>query len=70
MISARYPSLYETLAFISIQALDAALKQFKTLAPNMAVMFFSIDHDNNKVLCFCLVPNVSVSKVLYRVKFS
>ena len=52
--------MFRVNLLIPMQALDAALKQVKTLAPNMAAMFFSIDHDNNKILCLCQVPNVSV----------
>jgi hypothetical protein len=42
------------------QALDAALKQLKAGAPNTAAMLFSVDRENNKVMCLCQVPDVSV----------
>ena len=51
--------LLTTLYPHSMQALDAALKLFKSQAPNTAAMLFSVDHDNNKVICLCIVPNVS-----------
>jgi len=38
------------------KALDAALKQVKTNAPDLSAMFFSVDHDTKKVLCLCAVP--------------
>ncbi len=41
------------------QALDAALKLIKSKAPNTAAMLFSVDRDNNKIICLCIVPNVS-----------
>ena len=43
-----------------MQALDAALKHLKVGAPNTAAMFLSVDKDNNKVVCLCQVPDVSV----------
>ena len=48
-----------------MQALDAALKLFKSQAPNTAAMLFSVDHDNNKVICLCIVPNVSEKMYQY-----
>ena len=43
-----------------LQALDAAMKQFKTQAPHMACMFFSTDEDAGKILCMSCVPEVSI----------
>ena len=43
---------------IVVQALDSALKQFKSSAPNTAVLLLSVDHDNNKILCLAQVPKV------------
>ena len=42
-----------------LKALDAALKLIKSKAPNTAAMLFSVDRDNNKIICLCIVPNVS-----------
>jgi alanyl-tRNA synthetase len=46
------------------KALDTALKQFKGQAPNTAVLFFSRDEDNSKILCLALVPKALVSRGL------
>ena len=40
------------------QALDAAMKQFKSLAPNTAVLLFSEDSDAKKIVCMAQVPQV------------
>lgn len=45
---------------ISNKALDAILKLFKAKAPSMAVLLFSVDKDNGKILCLATVPQVSV----------
>ena len=44
----------------SFQALDSAIKQYKSLSPQTAVMFFSIDEDAGKILCMASVPKVSL----------
>jgi len=46
-----YVSVYQ-------QALDAAMKQFKSLAPNTAVLLFSEDLDAKKIVCMAQVPQV------------
>lgn len=46
------------------KALDAAMKQFKTQAPHMACMFFSVDEDAGKILCMSCVPEELVSRGL------
>lgn len=43
----------------SSKALDSALKQFKSDAPNTAAMLFSVDGENGKLVCLCQVPDVS-----------
>lgn len=48
------------LLFIS-QALDGALKLFKSDAPNTAAMLFSVDGESGRFVCLCQVPNVSVA---------
>ena len=44
----------------SLQALDGAIKQYKSLAPKTPVMFFSVDNDTGKILCMANVPKVGV----------
>jgi len=36
--------------------LDAALKQFKSLAPKTAALLFSVDEENSKIICLAQVP--------------
>jgi len=38
------------------KSLNTALMQLQKNNPKLAAMFFSIDHDANKVLCLCQVP--------------
>lgn len=40
------------------KALDAAMKQFKSLAPNMGVLLLSEDKDAHKIVCMAQVPQV------------
>lgn len=42
-----------------MQALDGAIKQYKSLSPATSAMFFSADTDANKIICMCSVPKVS-----------
>ena len=42
------------------QALDAAMKQFKSLSPNTAVLLFSEDPDAKRIVCMAQVPQVFV----------
>jgi len=44
------------------KSLNTALMQLQKNNPNLAAMFFSIDHDANKVLCLCQVPKGLVSE--------
>jgi alanyl-tRNA synthetase len=46
------------------KALDAAMKQFKTSAPHIACMFFSIDDDAGKILSMSCVPKELISSGL------
>ncbi|XP_068620929.1 alanine--tRNA ligase, cytoplasmic [Battus philenor] len=46
------------------KALDGALKQVKQTLPNTAAMFFSIDHETNKIYCLAAVPKVLNEKGL------
>jgi hypothetical protein len=44
--------------FHEMQALDAAMKQYKASSPETAAMFFTVDDDNSKILCMSCVPKV------------
>uniref|UniRef100_A0A1E1XPD7 Alanine--tRNA ligase n=1 Tax=Amblyomma sculptum TaxID=1581419 RepID=A0A1E1XPD7_AMBSC len=46
------------------KALDAALKQVRTLTPNAAAMFFSQDSEKGKVICLSSVPKGIVARGL------
>lgn len=48
---------------IYLQALDGALKQVKTLSPDTAAMFFSVDDDAGKIVCLSAVPKVCTLKI-------
>nr|CAD7200403.1 unnamed protein product [Timema douglasi] len=45
-------------------ALDGALKQVRTLAPETSAMFFSVDPDAKKIVCLSAVPKSAVNKGL------
>lgn len=40
------------------QALDGALKQVKTLSPETAAIFFSVDAEANKIVVLAAAPKV------------
>jgi len=44
------------------KALNTALMQLGKTNPNLAAMFFSIDHDAKKILCLCNVPKAMVAE--------
>ena len=44
--------------FSLFKILDAALKQFKSLAPKTAALLFSVDEENSKIICLAQVPKV------------
>ena len=46
------------------QILDAALKQFKNLAPKTAALLFSVDEEKAKIICLAAVPKVSLTSGL------
>jgi len=46
------------------KALDAAMKQYKTQAPHVACMFFSVDNDAGKILSMSCVPEELTKKGL------
>ena len=55
------PSYLATIKTVNLlQALDAAMKQYKALSPGTSTMFFSVDEDNNKILCMSCVPKVII----------
>lgn len=59
------PVLVEKLdAFSNTKALDAALKQVKSLNPETSAMFFSVDPDTKKIFCLAAVPKNAVNKGL------
>ncbi|CAH3042742.1 unnamed protein product [Pocillopora meandrina] len=44
--------------------LDAAMKQFKSLAPKMAALLFSVDEENSKIICLAQVPKDAIARGL------
>lgn len=54
----------ELNAFSNTKALDSALKQVKSLSPETAAMFFSVDTDANKIFCLSFVPKGAIEKGL------
>ena len=40
------------------QAMDAALKQVKAIAPQMSALFLSVDEDAGKIVCLSIVSKV------------
>ncbi|GFU43713.1 alanine--tRNA ligase, cytoplasmic [Nephila pilipes] len=56
--------VHEFQAGFNAKALDAALKQAKLLSPDTAVMLFTKDNENEKILCMSSVPQSATSKGL------
>ncbi|GIY43516.1 alanine--tRNA ligase, cytoplasmic [Caerostris darwini] len=56
--------VHEFQAGFNAKALDAALKQAKLLSPETAVMLFTKDTENEKILCMSSVPKAVTSKGL------
>ncbi|KAL9974137.1 hypothetical protein ACROYT_G011141 [Oculina patagonica] len=46
------------------KVLDAALKQFKSLAPKTAALLFSVDEENSKIICLAQVPKEVIKQGL------
>lgn len=46
---------------VLLQALDAAMKQYKASSPDTAAMFFTVDCDISKIICMSCVPKVGIS---------
>ncbi|XP_005102630.1 alanine--tRNA ligase, cytoplasmic [Aplysia californica] len=53
--------VHEFKAGSNAKALDAAMKQYKSLSPQTSAMFFSVDQDAGKILCMSCVPKETVS---------
>lgn len=51
-------------AFNNTKALDAALKQVRTLNPETSAMFVSVDEDSKKIFCLTAVPKAAIDKGL------
>lgn len=51
-------------AFNNTKALDAALKQVRTLNPETSAMFVSVDEDSKKIFCLTAVPKAAIEKGL------
>ncbi|XP_037928048.1 alanine--tRNA ligase, cytoplasmic [Teleopsis dalmanni] len=51
-------------AFNNTKALDSALKQVRTLSPETAAMFVSVDTDSKKIFCLSSVPKNAIDKGL------
>ncbi|XP_036325535.1 alanine--tRNA ligase, cytoplasmic [Rhagoletis pomonella] len=51
-------------AFNNTKALDGALKQVRSLCPDAAALFLSVDEDSKKVFCLASVPKSAVDKGL------
>lgn len=51
-------------AFNNTKALDAALKQVKTLSPETSALFVSVDVDSKKIFCLSAVPKSGIEKGL------
>lgn len=59
------PFIVEQLeAYNNTKALDAALKQVRSLNPESSAMFVSIDADSKKIFCLTSVPKSAVEKGL------
>jgi len=56
--------VHEFMAGSNAKALDAAMKQYKSLSPKTSAMFFSVDKEAGKILCMSCVPKETVGKGL------
>lgn len=45
--------------WLFLQALDAAMKQYKALSPETAALFFTVDQSAGKIVCMSCTPKVS-----------
>jgi len=51
-------------AYNNTKALDLALKQVRTLCPDAAAMFISVDQESQKIFCLSSVPKNAVDRGL------
>ncbi|KNC24100.1 Alanine--tRNA ligase, cytoplasmic [Lucilia cuprina] len=59
------PIIVELLeAYNNTKALDAALKQVRSLNPDTSAMFVSVDADSKKIFCLTSVPKSAIEKGL------
>lgn len=56
--------VYQLEAFSNTKALDAALKQVKTLSPETSAMFVSVDAETKKIFCLTSVSKAAIAKGL------
>lgn len=54
----------ELKAFNNTKALDAALKQVRSLSPGTSALFVTVDADSDKVFCLSSVPREAVERGL------
>lgn len=65
LASPNIPIMVQRLeAFNNTKALDAALKQVRTLSPETSAMFISVDPDSKKIFCLSAVTKSAVEKGL------
>lgn len=65
LASPNVPFLVQKLdAFNNTKALDAALKQVKTLSPETSALFVSVDVDSKKIFCLSAVSKSGIDKGL------
>ncbi|KAL5022486.1 hypothetical protein ScPMuIL_001641 [Solemya velum] len=56
--------VHEFKAGSNAKALDGAMKQYKSLSPKTAAMFFSVDREDGKIICMSCVPKECASNGL------
>ncbi|XP_013389030.1 alanine--tRNA ligase, cytoplasmic [Lingula anatina] len=56
--------IHEFKAGSNAKALDAAMKQYNSLSPQTAAMFFTVDEDAGKIICMSRVPKEVCTKGL------
>lgn len=64
-VSPNAPYLVQKLdAFNNTKALDAALKQVKTMSPDTSAMFVTVDPESKKIFCLSAVSKFGIEKGL------
>lgn len=53
--------VHEFKADANAKALDAAMKQYKTLSPETAALFFTVDQSAGKIVCMSCTPKSSIA---------